>query len=115
MKLLFDANLSRHLVQHIDDLFPGSAHVSILGADPEDIEIWNHAGANGFVVVTKDSDFYRMSVAWGPPPKVIWLRLGNAGSRVVVKTLRDNADDLRAFEADAEAALVSLGAPLPSG
>jgi predicted nuclease of predicted toxin-antitoxin system len=112
LKLLFDANLSRHLVQHIADLFPGSVHVSLLGAEPEDIEIWDYAAANGFVVVTKDSDFYRMSMVWGAPPKVIWLKLGNAGSRVVADTLRDHAVDLLAFAADSNSAIVSVGAPL---
>jgi predicted nuclease of predicted toxin-antitoxin system len=108
VKLFFDANLSRRVVPHIEDLFPNSAHASILGAEPEDIEIWHYAAANGFTVVTKDSDFYRMSLAWGPPPKVIWLRLGNAGSRIVVEALRAHAADLVAFADDAEAALVTL-------
>lgn len=31
MKLLFDQNLSHHLVRLRDDLFPGSLHVSLLG------------------------------------------------------------------------------------
>ena len=109
MKLLFDANLSRHLVHHLDDLFAGSAHVSDLGAAPDDIEIWRYAAALGYVIVSKDSDFYRMSMVWGAPPKVVWLRHGNAGSQVVIATLRRHVQDLLAFDVDANAALLSLG------
>ena len=86
MKLLFDANLSRHIMVHVEDLFPASAHVSALGPAPEDIEIWRFAAANGFIVATKDSDFYRISMTWGIPPEVMWLRMGNAGTRVVADT-----------------------------
>ena len=66
---MFDANLSRKLVDALTDVYAGSTHASILGDQPEDEEIWNHAKVNDFVVVSKDSDFYRMSVAWGAPPK----------------------------------------------
>jgi predicted nuclease of predicted toxin-antitoxin system len=62
--------------------------------------------------VTKDSDFYRMSMVWGAPPKVIWLKLGNAGSRVVADTLREHASELLLFEAEPKSAIVSLVAPL---
>lgn len=65
MKLMFDANLSRKLAAMLADVFPESGHVSLLGREPEDIAIWNFAKANGFTIVSKDSDFYRMSVAWG--------------------------------------------------
>jgi predicted nuclease of predicted toxin-antitoxin system len=62
VRLIFDANMSRHLIAHLNDVYPGSEHASVLGPVPDDIEIWDYAKANGLVVVTKDSDFYRMSV-----------------------------------------------------
>ena len=42
-----------------------------------DRAIWERGGADGYVLVTKDGDFHRLSVFLGPPPKVVWLRLGN--------------------------------------
>lgn len=40
MKLLFDQNLSRHLVGHLRDVFPDSAHVALLGlAEATDAEV----------------------------------------------------------------------------
>lgn len=75
MKLLFDENLSQKLVQRLADLYPGSAHV--VGVDlmkSPDREIWDFAGANGFVIVSTDLDFYELATTLGPPPKIIWLR-----------------------------------------
>ena len=109
---MFDANLWRHLIGHLDDVYPGSAHASVLGAAPEDIEIWEHAKANGFVVATKDSDFYRMSMAWGPPPEVVWLRLGNSTTHAVENVLRAQLADVRAFCNDKTSALLILGRDL---
>ncbi len=43
MKLLFDQNLSRHLVEHLRDAFLESEHVSGLGLDAAtDEEFWEY-------------------------------------------------------------------------
>lgn len=75
MKLLFEANLSRRLLRRLDDFFSGSIHVQFegLGEGP-DREIWDFAGANGFVLVTADADFFEMASTLGPPPKAISLK-----------------------------------------
>ena len=59
MRLLFDANLSPKLVGRLRDLFPGSAHVFDTGlarSTPDD-KIWEYASAEGFTIITADSDF----------------------------------------------------------
>jgi len=43
----------------------------------DDKMIWQYAVDNGYVIVTKDSDFYEMSLVYGPPPKIVWLKMGN--------------------------------------
>jgi predicted nuclease of predicted toxin-antitoxin system len=44
MKLLLEQNLSHRFVKHLDERFPGSAQVSILGmGEATDEEIWEHA------------------------------------------------------------------------
>ncbi len=71
MKLLFDENLSFRLARALRDTFPGSAHlrdVGLVGA--EDEKVWEFAGKNGFVLTSKDSDFYHRSILRGSPPKV---------------------------------------------
>lgn len=43
-------------------------------------ESWDYAGFHGFVIVSKDNDFRQLSFLKGPPPKVVWLSIGNAGT-----------------------------------
>ena len=46
--------------------------------DAEDEEIWAAAKRGAYIVVTKDEDFAQMAARLGPPPQVLWLRLGNS-------------------------------------
>ncbi len=91
MKLLFDQNLSHRLPARLADLFPSSAHVRTAALDqsPDD-QIWDYARANGFCIVTQDSDFAERSRLYGAPPKVVWLRCGNATPQQVETMLRRN-------------------------
>ncbi len=65
MKLLFDENLSRRLVELVHDLLPGSAHVTQVGlsSGTPDREIWDYAKRNGFAIITADTDFVTMANA----------------------------------------------------
>ncbi|GBF82785.1 DUF5615 family PIN-like protein [Aphanothece sacrum] len=79
MKLLFDQNLSRKLVIRLANIFPNSSHVQFHGlAEETDTVIWEFAKMNDFCIVTQDVDFAERSRLYGSPPKVIWLRCGNA-------------------------------------
>ena len=97
MKLLFDENLSRRLVRRLDDLFPGSTHVAYeeLLQNP-DVSIWEYAKAEGFAIVTADADFHELSITFGPPPKVIWLRGCDYPTAVAEELIRSQA--IRVFE-----------------
>jgi predicted nuclease of predicted toxin-antitoxin system len=39
-----------------------------------DREVWAYAKTHDFVIVTKDSDFYDLSLVLGTPPRVIWIK-----------------------------------------
>lgn len=107
--LLFDQNLSRRLVGLLADEYPGSQHVEgagLLGAD--DQVVWQYAAARGLMVVSKDSDFRHLALLHGPPPKVIWLRIGNGPTAAVDALLRTRAADVQAFAADMAVALLVL-------
>jgi hypothetical protein len=68
VKLLFDQNLSRFLVERVGDEFKGSLHVIHLGLDQAtDREIWEWAGEHGFTIVSKDSDFRDLAASSVPP------------------------------------------------
>ena len=101
MKLLFDENLSPSLVQRLQDIFPGSQHVHdcSLGA-ADDALVWSYARANGFVIVSKDSDFHERGVLHGFPPKVIWLRTGNCTTTLAEKVIRAHSVLIHDFESD---------------
>ncbi len=93
MKLLFDENLSFKLCRKLNDLFPGSSHVRLLGLErADDRAIWDYAKANDFALVTLDADFVEMAGLLGGPPKVIRLRCGNQATTVIETVLRDHAN-----------------------
>ena len=77
MKLLFDQNLSPRLLHLLADIYAQSIHVREVGLhDADDLVVWEYAKANGFAIVSKDSDFQQRSLLEGAPPKFIWLRVG---------------------------------------
>jgi predicted nuclease of predicted toxin-antitoxin system len=74
-----------------------------------DDAIWQHARANGFTIVTQDSDFNERSVISGYPPKVIWLKCGNVPTGRILKILKDHHTDIVSFESEAEFGCLELG------
>ena len=109
MKLLFDQNLSHRLVAPLAAEFPGSIHVRDVGmATAPDPDVWQYAAANGFAVVSKDTDFQQRALLHGHPPKVIWVRLGNCATAAVGALLRSKLPDIEAFDADPAASFLAL-------
>jgi predicted nuclease of predicted toxin-antitoxin system len=91
-KLLFDDSLAARLARDLANECPGSERVLALGlAGATDERIRARSAANGYVLVTKDEDFHGLSVLLGPPPKVVWVRLGNCTTVRVAQLLRTRA------------------------
>ena len=109
MRLLFDQNLSPRPVGHLSVESPGSAHVrnANLATAPDPV-IWAYAANQGFVIVSKDTDFQQRALLYGHPPKVIWVRLGNCSTAAVVALLKLRLAEIQAFEADPFAAFLAL-------
>ena len=109
MKLLFDQNLSPSLVSHLEHLFPGSLHVRHVGLrGADDRAVWEYAKQHGFAVVTKDADFHQMSLAYGAPPKVVWVRIGNCGTGEVARLIETSYGRLMDHDARPDATFLSL-------
>jgi predicted nuclease of predicted toxin-antitoxin system len=108
LKLLFDANLSPKLVVRLAQLFPDSVHVfdTGLARSTSDETIWEYAGANGFTIVTADSDFLDFARSRGAPPKVIHLENCNYRSSQVEDLLRRHAIWIAELEQSSRASLV---------
>jgi len=101
MKLLFDQNLSPRLPQLLADIYPASVHVREIGLrDASDLVIWEYAKAQGFAVVSKDSDFQQRSLLTGAPPKFIWLRVGNCTVDTTEILLRRHSAAIHTFDLD---------------
>ncbi|MGV0028745.1 DUF5615 family PIN-like protein [Phormidesmis priestleyi] len=109
MKLLLDENLSDRMIHRIVDLYPDSEHVKTLGLiNTDDVVIWEYAKTNGFVIVSKDSDFHQRSLLYGHPPKFIYLRIGNCPTSKIIQVLRDNLDTITQFESSETESLLVL-------
>ena len=109
MKLLLGENLPRRIVGPIQQQFPGSTHVALANLESaDDAAIWDFARRFGFVIVSKDSDFRQRSFLYGYPPKVVWLRVGNAPTSHVLATLLANAETILRFDAEEHASFLIL-------
>ena len=109
MKLLFDQNLSRHLVEDLGKQFPDIRHVTSLGlASAPDEAIWAFARDNGYAIVSKDADFHHLSFRYGAPPKTIWLKLGNCSTHEVSQCIGRNLLNIARFLADDDSALMII-------
>ena len=101
MKLLLDQNISRKLLKELEDLFPGSNHVYLLGLHKaSDEKIWNYARNNNFTIVTQDSDFNERSLIYGYPPKIVWLRTGNISTQNTWRLLKQHSQNIISFKKD---------------
>jgi predicted nuclease of predicted toxin-antitoxin system len=101
MKLLFDQNLSPRLPRLLADIYAESVHVREVDLrDADDFAIWHYAKANGYAIVSKDSDFQQRSLLQGSPPKFIWLRVGNCTVKRTEVLLRSYSAAIHTFDLD---------------
>jgi predicted nuclease of predicted toxin-antitoxin system len=109
VKLLFDENLSPALTNRLADLFPDSVHVRDVGMKAtDDPVVWDYAKDNDFMIVSKDADMHDLSLVFGNPPKVVWLRLGNCSTRQVEELLRLDFDVIKLFYRDENVSMLVL-------
>jgi predicted nuclease of predicted toxin-antitoxin system len=109
VKLLLDQNISRKLVPLLRREFPDSAHVAGLDlAQSTDRQIWDYAGQNDYVIVSKDSDFRQLAFLFGPPPKAVWLDVGNVNSSTILELILHNRDSINHFSDNTEESFMLL-------
>jgi predicted nuclease of predicted toxin-antitoxin system len=110
MRLLFDEQLSSRLPRLLSESYPDSLHVEALGLlGGSDREVRQAAVEHGCLLVSKDEDFHRLSVLHGAPPKVVWLRLGNCTTQLIVDLLRAHVADIKRFAEQEDVAFLELG------
>lgn len=110
MTLWLDAQLPPTLAGWFTETF-GIAAFSLkyLALDrSSDLEIFSKAKAEGVVLLSKDSDFLQLLDQWGPPPQVVFLRLGNSTNAFLRRYFTSKWSEVKAF-LDQGVALVEVG------
>jgi predicted nuclease of predicted toxin-antitoxin system len=109
MRLLFDENLSPKLPNRLSDLFPNSLHVRDVGMKVTiDPIVWDYARENHLMIASKDAGMHDLSLVFGNPPEVIWLRLGNCSTLQVENLLRREFSAIKLFYEDESLLLLAL-------
>lgn len=116
LRFLLDENLSERLLLSLAPRFAASLHVRQLGlGGTTDVHLWELAITEHCVLLTKDEDFVKLSVLRGPPPKVVWLNVGNAATTVITHLVLQNAAAIEAFAEHPELGFLALGIGSRSG
>jgi predicted nuclease of predicted toxin-antitoxin system len=109
MKLLFDQNVSFELVSLVAPIFPDSKHVKDFELTRvRDDAIWAFAAENGFAIVSKDSDFVHRALLRGHPPKLVYVRVGNASTERIGQLLLGSQDAIKNFLSDPVESVLTL-------
>ena len=90
MRLWLDAQLPPLLAGWINGQGWGIQAVAVRDhglREASDPAIFQAAREAGVVVMTKDCDFIRLLDEQGPPPQVLWLRLGNCSNAALQEVL----------------------------
>jgi len=99
MKVLVDQNIYFRIIPLIKVVLPDAYHVRDLGLMNQlDIEIFQFARQNQFdVILSMDEDFFNILMEHGVPPKIIWLRTGNASTASLAGSIIRQWEAIRAF------------------
>ena len=109
MKLLIDQNISYRLITSLKNIFPEITHTKELSLETaSDEDIWKYAKENGYVIVTKDSDFNDLAVLRGLLPKIIWIQKGNCSTDDILRLLTENHQLIIEFMGDKQNSILMI-------
>jgi predicted nuclease of predicted toxin-antitoxin system len=113
MKILLDANISWKLVNILTPVFGECKHVDLIGLEVpvKDRNIWNYALENGYIIITKDTDFLDLLEIKGFPPKVVLIKTGNNSSKILANLLINAKSKIEDLENN-EYGLLEIYGPL---
>lgn len=83
MNLWVDAQLSPLIAKWINDQYSNVSAIPLRDIGllkASDREIFQQARISGVIIATKDRDLLSLLKEEGPPPQVIWLRVGNSNN-----------------------------------
>jgi predicted nuclease of predicted toxin-antitoxin system len=99
MKLLLDANLSWRLIKLLSEHFETVAHVDNIGlkVPAKDVEIWQYAQKNNFVIITNDDDFSKLVLQHGFPPQIIMIKSRNQSNKHLFELILKKKNEIESF------------------
>jgi predicted nuclease of predicted toxin-antitoxin system len=84
VKFLVDAQLPPAVALWLREAGHDGQAVREIGLrEADDGDIWNHALANGAVIITKDEDFPARAEQTSTAPVIVWLRVGNCSNHTL--------------------------------
>lgn len=96
--LLLDQMLPLRLCSSLKDVLGDITHVKQVGlSESDDADVFAYERKHNLSVVTKDSDFQSLLALNGSPPRVIWIRIGNATVDELESLLRKSAPEIAEF------------------
>ncbi len=110
MKLLIDANLSWRLKKRFAVIFSEIIHADELKViqPASDVQIWNYAKENGFIIITNDEDFMTYSILFSFPPKIILIKTGNQSTNFIAELIGNHISDISSMNASEDYGILEL-------
>ncbi|MBI4909729.1 MAG: DUF5615 family PIN-like protein [Acidobacteria bacterium] len=88
MKFLVDNQLPTALARFLASRGVDCEHVLDVNLqDADDRVIWAYAGQTGAILISKDGDFLHMANAPNPAARLVWIRLGNCRTRMLLSVV----------------------------
>ncbi len=93
MRFLVDAQLPPLLCEVLDKKGISAIHVNQLPNSDEtsDKEVAIYADESGYIVITKDADFFYSHMLYGVPKKLLLITIGNIKNKQLFDTIRNQA------------------------
>ena len=89
MKFLVDNQLPSALARFLVSQGLDCKHVLEVGlGEATDVEIWGYASRNDCVVISKDEDFLHLANARLSEARLVWIRLGNCRTTVLLAAIK---------------------------
>jgi predicted nuclease of predicted toxin-antitoxin system len=100
VKFLVDNQLPEALCRFLNEHGHESGHILDLNMDEaSDLEIWNYAAADNWIVVSKDEDFLHLANRHDDAGKLLWVRIGNSRKQTLLQAFeRELPGVVRAFD-----------------
>ena len=102
LRLISDENISWRLKKLLPDWEILPSNEIKTGKRLTDLMIWQFAKKNNYTILTFDEDFSELQNLYFFPPKIIWLRIGNASTVEIADVLVKLKYEIEKFIQDEE-------------